>query len=288
MRIIRIASAKIDIDWNSVDWSKNTREIARSLNVSEGTVWNYRRLYAPDTIKKLNFDWGDVDWSKTNQEISLEFGIADVSGARRLHAPQTVDHGFDYSQINWSKSNRQISQETGLSPFTIAGKRRLLAPKTIKSIFPSGIDWTSVDWSQRSVDLAEELGVSSSVVSYQRGLNAPETLQPPTTPPIWDWASVDWGKTNEEIAQEIGATLYPHDKPNRNYWMGVLQRRVGITRRRYSPDNLGMQGGVGNEKINWEPVDWTKTDEQIANEERTSARNVRQMRLYWRRKLSPT
>lgn len=73
-------------DWKSVDWSLSNIEIQKKLNCHISQVANFRKKYAPHTIRP-HFDWSSVDWSKSNKEIAKEIGKSAqyVANRRQKH-----------------------------------------------------------------------------------------------------------------------------------------------------------------------------------------------------------
>jgi hypothetical protein len=191
-------------DFDSVDWSRPTADIARDLGVDPNYISHRRRHYAPDTIQKqkphkpTGIDWGSplIDWTQSDREIAEHFGIKDltiVHGRRMRYAPETADKWFNWRQVDWAtvdwdKSNDEIGGLVGCSPYTIARVRERIFPgqtweHTEWGIHQhKGIDWKKVDWNKPSFQLAKELNVSSATVWQQRKRYAPHTLKNP--PPI--------------------------------------------------------------------------------------------------------
>lgn len=62
------------IDWESVDWTMRSSDIARLLNVTIDTVSRRRSQLASDTLLHQFRDWHNVDWSKTNKQLAIELG----------------------------------------------------------------------------------------------------------------------------------------------------------------------------------------------------------------------
>ena len=105
MKIYRIAKR---IDWDKVDWSKPTQQIATELNTNPSYVSGKRRKYAPETIGKTRDSvWPKVDWNKRNVDIAKEIGATQalVATQRRKYAPETVyrPKEVDWKNIDWNK-----------------------------------------------------------------------------------------------------------------------------------------------------------------------------------------
>lgn len=62
------------IDWESVDWSMRSIDIARLLDVTIDTVSRRRKQLARDTLSPQFRSWQNVDWSKTNKQLAIELG----------------------------------------------------------------------------------------------------------------------------------------------------------------------------------------------------------------------
>lgn len=74
-------AAKTTINWNAVDWSQKTTDIAKVLGVTTSAVSQQRHRYAPDTIgPRGNFtpkyDWSKVDWGLKDFEIAQALGCS--------------------------------------------------------------------------------------------------------------------------------------------------------------------------------------------------------------------
>ncbi len=81
-------------NWNIIDWSRSTSEIAAALKCHESEVSRARRKHAPATVSASGkrVSWEGVDWSKRTTEIAAELGvnITTVSNARGRYAPETL------------------------------------------------------------------------------------------------------------------------------------------------------------------------------------------------------
>lgn len=114
------------------------------------------------------------------------------------------------------------------------------------------IDWTGIDWKFKTCEqIAKELGVAAGVVRNKRSrlfgaLRA------------YDWTDVDWNLSNQEIAALKGA----------NVDTVVKQRRTTLERVLANP-KLSLRLAV-----DWDAVDWSKSDACIAREVRRHRRTV--------------
>lgn len=88
-----------NINWNNVDWSKRTTEIAKELGVSPGNVSYHRNGMDNRRAKRNSYriDWSNVDWTKPNFVIAKEKNASPsaVISARTTHAPDHLKVGRD-------------------------------------------------------------------------------------------------------------------------------------------------------------------------------------------------
>jgi hypothetical protein len=88
-----------NINWNNVDWSKRTVDIAQQLGVSPGNVSYHRNEMHKRKEKrgKYRIDWSKVDWTKPNYVIGSEINASPsaVIIARKIHAPENLKRGRD-------------------------------------------------------------------------------------------------------------------------------------------------------------------------------------------------
>jgi hypothetical protein len=86
------------VNWERVDWSQSTLDIAKALGVARSSVAMARRKMAPETIGKnmphRKFDWKTQDWRMSNGEIARALGTSEtyVSSMRKQWAPGTMHH----------------------------------------------------------------------------------------------------------------------------------------------------------------------------------------------------
>lgn len=82
------------INWESVDLTRPTRELARELKVTYATIYIARKRRGissgPRTWSKV--DWAKVNWSLPTSRLAKMYGVtvSTVSGCRRRYAPETV------------------------------------------------------------------------------------------------------------------------------------------------------------------------------------------------------
>ena len=82
IRVDQAATKKAGLKWESVDWSKPTKQIATEMNVEPSLVSLWRGKLAPETKRAAKAQetpvrkkwWGDVDWSQSDTEIAKEKG----------------------------------------------------------------------------------------------------------------------------------------------------------------------------------------------------------------------
>lgn len=83
-------------DWESVDWTRSSTDLAIEFGVDVAEVSRARRRLAPETLGKTRRVWAtwfrDLDWSKRTSQLSRETGKSSclVSLMRRAHAPHTL------------------------------------------------------------------------------------------------------------------------------------------------------------------------------------------------------
>lgn len=85
-----------------------------------------------------------------------------------------------------------------------------------------------------------------------------------------DWTSVDWNRATKEIATELG----------------VGKSTVSRARRRHSPETLGLfnnpknakEGRGRTRKYDWDSVDWSQSNRQIARQLGASLAYISRMR----------
>lgn len=86
-----------DINWNNVDWTKKTVELAAELGVSTATVSYHRRNMHHRRHQRGTWmiNWRGVDWTKPNFEIGNEVLATPsaVANARLRYAPDHLKHG---------------------------------------------------------------------------------------------------------------------------------------------------------------------------------------------------
>ena len=86
-----------DINWNNVDWTKKTVELATELGVSTATVSYHRRNMHHRRHQRGTWmiNWRGVDWTKPNFEIGNEMLATPsaVANARLRYAPDHLKHG---------------------------------------------------------------------------------------------------------------------------------------------------------------------------------------------------
>lgn len=69
------------VRWARQPWKTvGNTELAAKLGCSTITVWQKRRLHAPDTVRKTKttstIHWDKADWKKNNAEIAADLGCA--------------------------------------------------------------------------------------------------------------------------------------------------------------------------------------------------------------------
>jgi hypothetical protein len=262
-------------NWSSVDWSKTNKEIAQESNRDLSVVRQWRKKLHPETVYDPASSWKYVDWSKGTAQIAREMNVNDstVWNARKKYAPETLHKNKVYN-IDWSKSNQQIAQENEIPFRQILQLRRRFAPETIQEGNELGIDWSVVDWNKRTGQLAYELGVVPSTVSQARSRYAPETLRP-APPNKFNWNNVDWKKSNDEIAKDLIEEMisvneiYP-EEITKEYRFHVAQL-VSLRRSRYAAETKFYP-------VDWQNIDWTKSNREIAIENNLTFGHVWHMR----------
>jgi hypothetical protein len=195
--------------------------------------------------RKLSIKPEDLDWhNKTNYELMMEHGVSMsyLAVHRRRLAPETiaipVTHRIEWNEVDWEQSNTQLAKELKCSATTVTNMRHIHAPGT-----PTGIDWQSVDWTQSTQDIIKQTGAARQTVYYKRLEFAPETIQRRRKVP----EHIDWQKPTEVIQAEHGLSK------STIYLSRVRKGLLKPTRQRRA------QG-------QWDRVDWTKPNLQIAGE----------------------
>lgn len=111
-------------DWESVDWSRPTTEIARKMRSSVSTVSQMRNRYAPETMERrkptATVDWAAVDWRRPTADLAASLRMADsyVSTMRRRYAPETVRPQARvplYLDVDWERPLKVIAAELGIT-----------------------------------------------------------------------------------------------------------------------------------------------------------------------------
>lgn len=225
MKIWKMSGGK-KINWEDVDWSKGTSQIAREKQTSPAHVWKVRLKLAPETISE-NKDYSTIDWAKNNEQIVSEthIPIRQIIKLRKKFAPETVGEYYgkntDWNSVDWSKSTSELSDELGVAISTVSNFRSKYAPHTLKYTPSRKFDWNSIDWNKSNRDIAYDLisklidedkidenGLTQSYllgleksISARRARYAPETKTKHT-----NWADMEWNKSNNQLAQENGLT----------------------------------------------------------------------------------
>lgn len=201
-------------DWESVDWSKRTVDIAVALGTSITVVTAARKRYAPETVRRrTNVLWHTVDWHKDDDTLVNELGClkATVIHARRLRAPETVQHKYDWNSVDWSMRDNEICRELGCSKHTVYDARRRIAPNTVVKKEPWA-KFFGIDWSKSTAEISSELGgCNCSIVSRARKRFAPETLgmvkkkrEATVITVAEEMRNADWTKPVTVLAKEYG------------------------------------------------------------------------------------
>ena len=91
-----------------------------------------------------------------------------------------------------------------------------------------------------------------------------------------DWVNIDWNKTDEEIAQEIiKSKMEKYDLPPESFSYKNKKNTLSLVKSRrklYAPDT------VIPPYLNWEEIDWSRPDEEIAEKYNLSVRTVKLQR----------
>jgi len=271
-------------DWSQVDWSKSTTDIAKEMGKSVGAVSSQRKKHAPETIRQFrDIDWTKVDWGRDTSDLAEEFSVSStaVSNQRKKHAPETMQKDIDWSKVDWQKPTIDIAKELGGIDASYVSERRWeYAPETTgKYRTVSKIDWSKVDWRKPTTDISKELQVSDSLVSTQRRRLAPETLKV-VKQQVHNWAQVDWSKSNQEIVRDLVDDMiekFDIDKQLfTNKYLYSLKSYVKHRRMSDAPWSIDRH-------LDWEDIDWGKTDLEIAMDTDTDRPHVWDMR----RKYAP-
>lgn len=121
------------------------------------------------------------------------------------------------------------------------------------------------DWGKSSHELAEEHNLGYSTVNlYRKVLGKPKSLK--YYPACLSW---NWDKSNTSLSREIGVN-------------STYIRRLRVAHGSPATELEREFQGIGSPKyagINYEKIDWTKTDSEIAREIGRTRESVRQNRV---------
>jgi len=219
----------------------------------------------------MKYDWDNVDWTKNNCEIARDLGAAprSVWSAReRLGIKQVIKRkrsGSDWNRaIDNSKSNNELAYEYNVNETVVRQARKI---RGLKSDNPSpkivGIDWDNQPLGQISdAEISRKLDVGKTGVRLQRIKRniAPYSGYVDSSPKGIDWYNVPLGKVSDEVLARQ---------------LGVSSSCVTRKRNELGIDPLFDNGVRG---IDWDSVDWNKTDTQISRETKVSVTSVKSAR----------
>jgi len=161
-----------------------------------------------------------------------------------------IKYDVNWKKVDWSRSTAEISSLCGVPKHLVSKKRRIYAPDTLQKSrkYPlCEVDWDSVDWSKKTRDIAAEHKTSPARVSQARAKYSPETLQGKwRSKKDQAFADIDWNRPNKVIAKEFG----------------IAVKSLWYYRAKYAPETIkpSLEPDV------WQAIDWTKTNDEIAEE----------------------
>ena len=193
-----------------IDFTKPSVEIMNEIGISPMALWQLRKKFAPNTIKRTNRiypqpAWKDVDWEhKTDKQIAEELGFSPdyISFRRGEFARDTMRVHYRDLDIDWNKSNKQIMEETGISYGHIIKLRREKAPNTStwKKYNLDGIDWT-----KSNKEISIERNIPYTYVVKLRSLKFRD-VEHENENYKYDYNQIDFSKPYKQIAEEYGMT----------------------------------------------------------------------------------
>lgn len=124
-------------DWDTVNWSLTTKEIAIALGADHTTVLYHRKKRADYRPRD---GWKPEDFIATNAELALASGKtrASVARARIKYAPETHTPkakritATAWKWVDWSLTTTQIAKALGCSKGRVSQARAKYAPHTVR------------------------------------------------------------------------------------------------------------------------------------------------------------
>ncbi|AHG75457.1 hypothetical protein X808_9340 [Mannheimia varigena USDA-ARS-USMARC-1296] len=195
---------------------------------------------------------------------------------------------INWSELDWSKSTLELSKMLNVAGNFVSLKRRKYAPNTVRQ--KKAVDWSAIDWSKSTSDIAKQIGWSVANVSQKRKKYAPDTMGnlrnvgkykrkvKPTVlkAPNGDILYMDSIKDFViEYAHLFEAKhLISKNKKSGNHirqyclaesaLSSLRQKRV----KKWQGWSLyeGFEEQSKLKRIDWDNVDWTKNNDQLAKE----------------------
>lgn len=161
------------IDWESVDWTKQNRDIASELSTNPSYVGLMRRKLGkpksprhwsrnPKLKENNRKEWKSWDWSKTDAELGRQHSLCRerTRQIRKLlgfkPSPRGGNRKYDWSKVDWNQNNKAIASKLGTHPSNVSLRRAVAGGKSSYEINREArlARWRTWDWTLYDATLA--------------------------------------------------------------------------------------------------------------------------------------